>query len=504
MHTTPPTPAGSPASHVTGSTQDDRLSARSITVLAVAAATLSTVVGGVIPAGIAATGTIVFPAAFVAIAVLYGLFAVGFLAAARRFPTIDAAGAFYTLLRHSLGRIIGVGAAWVVIIAYAALTVGLYGLVGSMTSALSAEMFRETVPWQAGALIAVAIVAAVGLVGVEIGTRVLKVLIVLEIAMIAVVTAANLTHPSPGGYTVEPFAVTTVAPGAVSAVLALGVLGYIGTELTVVYSHSSRSGARGVARATYATIAILTVVYVTASYAMIVTLGRDTLLARAAADPGAVFAGTAAANLGPIAALGVRALVATSVLAGAVSFHWATSRYALFLGRDRALPAFLGRTGRRNGTPVAASLAQTAAAVAAIIAVTMAGADPVQTLFYVAGTAGSIGILLVLTLTALAIVLMFARRDTAHPPRRRWILSASIASAMLLVALVISVLDHLDVLLGVSPDSAFPVVIGGVYLALFALGALWAAAGPRTRSADTAGPSPLGDRGTPADTGDDR
>jgi len=450
------------------------LPARKITARVVGAATPTTVVAGVVPAGIGVIADNRFPVAFLVIAVLFELFCVGFLAAARRFPPDEASGAFYTIIRHGLGRIPGVGAAWVAVPAYAALTVGLYGLIGSVVTPLLSDGFGVDMPWQAVAVAAVLLVGWAGVVTIEAGTRLLMVLVTLEIVMIVVVSIANLTHPAPGGYSLTPFDPAGMPAGAAAAVLALGVLGYVGTELTVVHTQDSRDGHRGVTRATYATVAILTVVYVAGSFGLSVTFGGDPLIAAAAANPGGVFVATAQTHLGTVAAVIVRVLFATSVLAGAISFHGATSRYCFVLGRDRTAPAILGRAGRKYGSPFVASLTQTVLALAAIVTVSVAGADPVLVLFYVGGTAGAVGILLLLTLTALATATMAFRHGGAGSGRRAGVVVAAVASTVLLTALVTTVLIRLDTLLGVPPDSDLPGVVRAAYGVLFLAGALWA------------------------------
>ncbi len=462
------------------------LSAPSITGRVVSAATPMTVVAGVVPVGIAVTGGN-FPIVFLIVAGVYALFCGPYLAASRLHPTNDASSAFYSLIRHGMGKVIGVGAGWVAVAAYTALTLGLYGLIGSVLSPLLSDVFAVAIPWQVVACAAALLVGGLGLLPIKAPTRLLLVLVVCEIAMILAVTVANLAHPAPGSGFAAALDARQLSAGTpvLSAQLALAVLGYIGTELTVVHTEQARGGHRGVAWATYAAIAVLTILYFLASVGLSVTLGEDGVVAAAQADPAGLFGSTAHANLGAAAATLMQALLGTSLLAGAVSFHGTTSLYGLYLGRSHAAPAILQKTSRRHGTPYFASVAQTVLAFVAILIVSISGADPVQVLFYYGGTGGGVGILTLLLLTALAAAIILLRRTPVasqdcgmsgghHVRRPGWAAAAAVASTVVLGALVAAVMAKLDTLLGVAPDSPLPVIVQMSYLVVLLAGAAWA------------------------------
>ncbi|MEV5721749.1 APC family permease [Amycolatopsis mediterranei] len=462
------------------------LSAPSITARVVSAATPMTVVAGVVPVGIAATGAN-FPLVFLMVAGVYALFCGPYLAASRCYPTNDASSAFYSLIRHGMGKVIGVGAGWVAVAAYTALTLGLYGLIGSVLSPLLSALFAVAIPWQVVACGAALLVGGLGLLPITAPTRLLSVLVVCEAAMILVVTVANLAHPAPGagiGAALNPHQLGA-GTSRLSAQLALAVLGYIGTELTVVHTEKARSGHRGVAWATYAAIAVLTVLYFLAPVGLSVTLGVEGVVTAAQADPAGLFGSTAHSNLGAAAATLMQALLGTSLLAGAVSFHGTTSLYALYLGRSHGAPAIIQKASRRHGTPYVASVAQTVLALLAILIVSISGADPVTVLFYLGDTAGAVGILALLLLTALAAAIILMRRTpvAAHDPaaagsdqvtHRGWAAAAAVAATAVLGVLIATVMVKLDTLLNVPTDSPLPAIVQMSYLLVLLAGAAWA------------------------------
>ena len=102
----------------------DRLGVPSVLFFVLAGVAPLTVAAGVIPTAYQTTGLTGIPAAFVAIAVILGLFAVGYVAMTRH---ITNSGAFYAFISRGIGRAVGVGAALIALLSYSFLQVGLYG-----------------------------------------------------------------------------------------------------------------------------------------------------------------------------------------------------------------------------------------------------------------------------------------------------------------------------------------------------------------------------------------
>ncbi len=118
----------------------NRLGVPSVVFFVLSAATPLTVVAGVVTTGYAVTGIIGLPVAFIVIALLLALFSVGYVAMSRH---VTNAGAFYTYVTHGLGRPAGVGAAYMALLAYNLLQVGLYGIVGVAAAPLIERLVRR-------------------------------------------------------------------------------------------------------------------------------------------------------------------------------------------------------------------------------------------------------------------------------------------------------------------------------------------------------------------------
>jgi amino acid transporter len=105
----------------------DRLGIPAVLYFILSAMAPMTVAAGVVTTLYAVTGLSAIGAAFVAVALVLAVFAVGYVAMARH---ITNAGALYAYISRGLGRPAGVGAALVAALAYNLLQVGLYGMFG--------------------------------------------------------------------------------------------------------------------------------------------------------------------------------------------------------------------------------------------------------------------------------------------------------------------------------------------------------------------------------------
>ena len=463
------------ADSVSRTLASNRLGVPAVVFFVISAATPLTVVAGVITTGFAVTGIIGLPIAFLAMALLLALFSVGYVAMSRH---ITNAGAFYTYVTHGLGRPAGVGAAWMALFAYNALQVGLYGVVGAAVAPLLGEWFGIEVSWWVIALVAWAIVGTLGLLRVDINGAVLAVLLLTEIAIILIYAISYLLNPADGTMSFDALSVGNLLQSGVGALLVLAVLGFVGFEASVVYSEESRNPRRTVQMATYWSIAIIAVVYVLSSWAMTVVLGPDQIVA---------FIGELLATPeGPVATIFILAdqtlgepwvtigstLFATSVLAAMISFHNTCARYGFALGREGVFARGLGRTSARSGAPVAASIAQSIIGLAVIIIYAVAGWDPVLYLFFTIGVTGGFGVLVLITLTSVAVVAFFSQDDYGENVWRRSI-APILASILLVVTVVVGVLNY-DFLLGLPDPVPLRYILPAIYVVLFLLGVWWA------------------------------
>jgi len=445
----------------------DRLGVPAVLFFVLAGVAPLTVAAGVIPTAYATTGLTGIPAAFLVIAVILAIWSSGYVAMTRH---ITNAGAFYAFISAGLGRVAGVSAALIALLAYTFLQVGLYGALGPAAASQAAAHLGVHGPWWAFALGAWAIVAVLGLLRVDVTGKILGVLLCAEIAVILAETVGGLAHPA-GGHlapgTLFPTALTGGGFSTFGVLAVVAVLGFVGFEQAPVLAEEARNPRRTVPAATYLALGAIAVVYAGASWAMAVRNGPGHIVAVAGQQgPGLLFGLAGNGFLAQAAPW----LFVTSLFAAALAFHNCVWRYAFALGRENVLPAALGRTGR-NSVPRAASAAQSVTGLIAIAVTALAGISPMNGLFFGLGTTGGFGILLLLAVTAVAVIAFFARDPRGETAWRR--LAAPALAAVLLAVIVVLAILHYGTLLGVAPGSPAAWALPASYAAVAAAGIVW-------------------------------
>ena len=420
-----------------------RLGSSGALFFAFAAATpLSVVVLG-LPAAYAA-GLRFVPWGFLVLGLLLLIFSVGYTAMARRAPTT---GPLYTLIARGLGRPLGVGAAWVALLAYNALQIGLYGAARPLLASLGV-----TRPWWQVAAACWLLVAVLGFVRVAAVGWLLAVAVLAETAVIAGFSAANILEPANDRITVSIPHLSQLDRPATGLLLVLAALSFIGFETALGYGSASR-------RATYLTVALLTLLYVSAAWAMNLGAGPGIASTAASRGPELPF-DLAAARLAPWTVTLGRTVLLTGLVAALVALHHTIARYLVALGHDRVLPSGLGRR--------AASLTQTVVAGLVLGGAAYLGLDPQTELARRLAVSGSVGILLLLTLTSLAALIFLNRVPNGENAAQRFL--APGVATIALGALGYLAVVNLGALLGVDRHDPLTLIVPGGYAAALLLG----------------------------------
>ncbi|WP_460497465.1 APC family permease [Glycomyces tarimensis] len=432
------------------------------------AATPLTVIAGVTVTGWALTGQIGIPVAFAAIGAVLVLFSVGYTTMARH---IANAGAFYAFASRGISPTAGVGAALVALVAYTGLSIGLYGLLGVAAAPLLESWFGWDVAWWAPAGVLWLLVAVLGTRAVDVNSKFLAVLLSLEMAIIVVFSASNFGHPAGGTFRFDALDPTLLFTSTAGALLVLGFLGMVGVEMPTVYAEETKNPRRTVRTATVLAILILAVLYTLASWSMTVAVGPDQIVQAAREADLGVFFGLIGEQMGSTVATTAEVLLVTSVAAAAISFHNTVARYAFALGREHVLPASLGRTSARTGAPTRSSLVQSAIALVVLVVYAATDLDPLVDLFYLFGTSGGFGILVLVTISSVAVVAYFVRDSHGESDwSTRW---APALAALLLAAVTVMAIADFGDLLGAAPGSPLPAAIMFIYVVVAAIGVAW-------------------------------
>ncbi|GLZ01871.1 amino acid permease [Actinoplanes sp. NBRC 103695] len=447
-----------------------RLGVAALVFSVMAAAAPLTVVAGGATAGFQVTGSTGIPLAYVVVAVILGLFAVGYVAMSRR---IVNAGAFYTYISRGLGKPAGVGGALTALAAYGPLMqVGLLCGFGVVAEDFMTTHVGLTMPWWIWAYAAWALAAVLGVTRIDLLGVVLSVLLVAEICVAVVLAVVQVRHPSGGRLSVTTLSPSNLLTTGLGAALATAIAGFVGFEGTAVFGEEAKDPRRTVARATFIAVTLIGGLYAFCAWAMSVAAGPDQIVDRATGEGSELIFNLAAPHLPPAVITVGQFLLLSSIFAAILAFQNTQARIVFALAREGVLPALLGRVGKRSKAPVGGSITQTVLAFFAIIAFVLTGWDPFTKGFFWLTVLGGIGVLLLMTITSSAVVAFFSRRDN---PAGVW--EGRVAPALAFAALAgvcYVTVDNGAALFGVDPTSGTQWWLLGVYPAVFIAGVVWA------------------------------
>lgn len=208
--------------------------------------------------------------AFVVAALILLLFAVSYTAMSRH---ITNAGAFYTYVAQGLGRPFGLGAATLALFAYSAIQVGLYGAFGYFAGQLFSNRLGISLPWWVYAFVSMAACLVVGIQGINLGAKVLAVLLITETAIIVVLDGAILFSGGANGLSLAPFSPVETFSGAIGIGLIFAHVSFVGFEATTIYGEQARDPRRTVPRATYLAVTLMGVFYAITAWLVVSAVG---------------------------------------------------------------------------------------------------------------------------------------------------------------------------------------------------------------------------------------
>jgi amino acid transporter len=444
-----PSPIPSGASAGAGQLHRRALGVPDLVFFIVAASAPLTAVAGGQAATYLVTGNKGIPFLFIPLAIVLGVFAVGYAAMSRH---VADAGAFYTYVVRGLGRIPGVGAAFLALVSYNAMQLGIYGLFGVATSAFMADKIGITMDWQWWCLIGGAIIAVLGVLQIDLNARVLGVALVLEVLVVAIFDFGVIASPGPEGITTVGFSPSEATGTALGASLTFCVASFVGFESAAIYSEECKDPKRTVARATFIAVALIGVFYALSSWLLANAIGPSNMVdpealvklgftdaTGQAPDPTTVLIGSGTSTLGVFWGDCAQLLFCTSLFAALLAFHNAVARYLFALGREGVFPRAFARTHPKTGSPFVGSIAQSLLALVVVGAFVLADADPVLKLFTWLTNLGALGVLLLMAVTSFAVVSFFRRRPDHDLGPWPALVAPLLAGVALVVILVLGV-----------------------------------------------------------------
>ncbi len=326
------------------------------------------------------------PAAFWLAAISFTLFSVGYVEMARRVTT---AGGFYSYTSYGFGRIIGLGTAIGIVVAYLLFAAGVNGVTTYFANTSLNDLFGISMDWRIYAFLFLAILLLVTYFHVEIVARILGVFLIGELVILFVFALTVLFKGGgPGGIVwsaLNPAGLFGGGAGVSGAAKVFGASAagvgffgaywsWVGFEMAPNYAEEARNPKKMMAYAIYISCIGLGVVYTFWSWMLISAYG-NTKDQWPWAVSTAYGIKTAPASVGlpkgnyanvfyPVTQqfVGVwmkdlfEILIITGSFACSLAFWNTSNRYLFSMGREGIFPRILGRTHSTHKSPFVATL----------------------------------------------------------------------------------------------------------------------------------------------------
>ncbi len=435
-----------------------------------AAAPLTAMAGGAPVAMLLGNGA-GLPLAYVIVVVILLVFAVGYTTMARHHVS---AGAFYSYIARGLHPQAGGAAAYLALLGYNAMQIGLYGLFGAAASGFVQTELGPNLPWWVYVFVGIAVISVLGYRQIDVSMKVLGVLVACEFAVVLgliCVIAVKGGDFGSAGLSAAPFSWSKLMSGSLAIALLFNFASFVGFEATAIYSEEAKEPTRTVPRATYVSVLIIGGFYTLATWLTINAAGVDNIPAYIAKldDPTTFLFSISDKYIGSGYTTVMRLLFVTSVFAALLAFHNAVARYTYALGREGLLPSRAGSTHPVHGSPHIGSVVQTAVAAVVILAFVVSGADPVLKLFAWLTNLGTLGVLVLMSLSSLSVLAFFRRNPGLESSTVRTLVAPGVA-AVALAAVTCFATSKFGLLIGA--DNALAWILPSLLVVAAVLGIL--------------------------------
>jgi amino acid transporter len=428
--TDPPLAAETAPKNLTG-----RLGTAGIVFMVIAAAAPLTVIGGNVPLAVGLGNGAGAPVGFIIASLVLLVFAVGFVTMT---PYVKEAGAFFAYVTLGLGKRLGTGSALVALVSYTAIQLGVYGYFGWAANDLITYYGGPELPWWLYAIVAIAIVAFLGYRHIDLSAKVLGVALALEIAIVVIMDASIFIQGGADGISGTSFTPAAIGSGPIGIAILFALTGFIGFEATAVFRDEAKNPEKTIPRATYLAVIIIGVFYAISCWALVEAAGANNAVSVAQqtlSGQGNMMLDTANQYIGVVLRDVMQVLLVSSLFACVLSFHNVIARYQFVLARKGLLPTALGNVHPKNHSPARSSVVQTITALLLLVLFVVAGLDPLVGVFGSMAGVATVGMVLLMLTTSIAVLVFFAKRPELSAGRS-W--RTRIAPVLAVVGLLIS------------------------------------------------------------------
>lgn len=302
------------------------------------------------------------PSGFIVAGIVLIIFAIGYVAMARRVTT---AGGFYSFASHGFNQVVGLGVGLLLAFCYLLFTAGIMSVTAYWANSAIKQWTGAEIPAWVITFIILAISMTLAWFRIELTARLLGVfmsaelvaLLILGIAILARGGAHGITYAplNPGNLFGNSAAKSVFGASAAGLALFAAFWSWVGFEVGPNYGEESRNPKRNIPLGTYGSVVALGIIFTFSSWMFIEGWGQG----QATVAIKEQFAGKFASAFYPLTdqfaghwlTVLFEVLVVTSGFACQLAFFNTTSRYVFSMGRDGILPRVLGRTHPKHHSP---------------------------------------------------------------------------------------------------------------------------------------------------------
>ncbi len=357
---------------------------------------------------------------YVAVGIILLLFSVGY---ANMSHYVTNTGAFFAYVGRGLGIVPGVGSAMVSLLAYLAVQWCVIGFLGFQLSLQMEIKFGIVIDWWIYALALIVVVWVLSILAVDVGAKILGVLLTIELVALLIVGFAAIFNGGPEG----PDFVSSFSPGEIFAGGLVGGAGiafsfalasFIGFEATAIYGEESKDPKRTVPKATYISVILITAIFAIVGFGLVTGLGSSDIQNKVfevtavdgipLADPSGMLFTVSTTFVGQWMTELMGWIILTSLFAATLAFQNSAARYFFSMGRAGVLPKKLDHTNSRQAPQTATTVVSILAIVLVIVALIL-NWDPILNIFYWFSAVAVLSIVLTEILVSIAIIVYFRR-----------------------------------------------------------------------------------------------
>lgn len=326
------------------------------------------------------------PAAFWLAAISFTLFSVGYVEMARRKTT---AGGFYSYTTYGFGRIVGLGTAVGIAVAYLLFTVGVNGVTTYFANTSLNNLFGISMDWRIYGFGLLVILFFITYFHIEVVARVLGICLLGELVILFIFSFTVLFKGGPDGIlwsALNPAGLFSGGAGVKGATAVFGASAagvgffgaywsWVGFEMAPNYAEEARNPKKMMAYATYISCIGLAVVYTFWAWMLVTAYGGSknqwpwavaleygikthapASVGLPAGDYSSVYYPVAQHYVGTWLKDLFELLIITGSFACSLAFWNTSNRYLFSMGRENILPRVLGRTHSTHKSPFIATL----------------------------------------------------------------------------------------------------------------------------------------------------